>query len=49
MQGMRVMGKKNRSGNREPRKPKQPKMVQTSASSLSDLVKSRAVTPRGVR
>lgn len=43
------MGKKNRSGNREPRKPKQPKTVQASASSLSDLVKSRAATPGGAR
>ena len=43
------MGKKNRSGNREPRKPKQPKTAETGASSLSDLVKSRAASPGGAR
>jgi hypothetical protein len=36
------MAKKNRTGNREPRKPKQPKTVKPVAGSLSDLVKSRA-------
>jgi hypothetical protein len=35
------VSKKNRSGNREPRKPKQPKVAQTQATSLSDLVRKR--------
>jgi hypothetical protein len=43
------MGKKNRSGNREPRKPKQPKRQEGGASSLSELVKSRAAPPGGAR
>jgi hypothetical protein len=43
------MGKKNRSGNREPRKPKQTKVQTTKPSSLADLVQSRAASPGGAR
>lgn len=43
------MGKKNRSGNREPRKPKQPKVAQHQASSLADLMKPRAATSSGAK
>lgn len=39
------MAKKNRSGNREPRKPKKPKVASATNSSISDLVKSRASSP----
>jgi len=43
------MGKKNRSGNREPRKPKQAKTVQQQAGSLADLMKPRASTSSGAK
>jgi hypothetical protein len=43
------MSKKNRTGNREPRKPKQPKVAPTQAGSLSELVKSRAGSPTGTK
>jgi len=38
------MGKKSRSS-REPRKPKQVRPPEAKAGSLSELVKSRAVSP----
>ena len=43
------MGKKNRSGNREPRKPKQPKASPNTAENLGELIKSRASVPGGAR
>jgi hypothetical protein len=44
-----AVGKKNRSGNREPRKPKQPKTVHQQATSLGDLMKPRASTSSGAK
>ena len=43
------MSKKNRAGNREPRKPKQPKVAAAQSGSLADLVKSRGGSPTGGR
>jgi len=43
------MSKKNRSGNREPRKPKLPKADKASAGNLADLMKSRGGSPTGAK
>jgi hypothetical protein len=43
------MSKKNRSGNREPRKPKQPKATSTQVESLAQLIKSRAGAPTSAK
>ena len=43
------MSKKNRAGNREPRKPKQPKVTTTPSGSLADLVKSRGGSSTGAK
>lgn len=44
------MAKKNRSGNREPRKPKAPKSAKPIGNTLADVIKSRAgSSPAGAK
>jgi hypothetical protein len=43
------MAKKNRNGNREPRKPKQPKPPQASLDGVASLMKSRTGSPTGAK
>jgi len=35
------VAKKNRSGNREPKKPKAPKAAKTAGNTLADVIKAR--------
>lgn len=42
-----IMGKKNRSGNREPKKPKQPKVPAQTATSIAELSKPQNLPKKG--
>jgi hypothetical protein len=42
-----IMGKKNRSGNREPKKPKQPKLPVQAATSIAELGKLQNLPKKG--
>lgn len=46
MREEQTMGKKNRKGNREPRKPKQVKLALAAATTIAELSRQQAVGKR---